>query len=267
MLVNEYYNYDFSNNMSIKIIYPDHTYIPNQNCQQFDSTKFSNAFQKEFIEKTKPSDIDDIDTDRVIFNKDITTKKSGKKNIIKKIENKIIKKYMKDNELRKTKSISLRLYIAFFNRKIDLSYKYSKKNRRLKLKNINYKKYINNADIEFNREFFYMSLRDIFYLDISPKNKDKSNNKKLFDILYNENDAKIREIFIKISNISLIYFINILVGKKECPDEFEDLELDPKKWKYMKEKDCKYILNFMENIEDVLKNTKYRNKFKKNNYF
>ena len=89
----------------------------------------------------------------------------------------------------------------------------------------------------------------------------------MFDILYNENNAKIREIFIKISNISLIDFINILVGKKECPDEFEDLELEPKKWKYMKEKDCKYILNFMENIEDVLKNTKPRNKFKKNNYF
>ena len=67
-----------------------------------------------------------------------------------------------------------------------------------------------------------MSLKDIFYLNISPKNKDKSNNKKLFDILYNENNAKIREIFIKISNISLIDFINILVGKKVCLDEFKD---------------------------------------------
>ena len=174
---------------------------------------------------------------------------------------------MKDNELRKTKSISIRLYIDFFNRKIDLSYKYSKKNRRLKLKNINYKKYINNADIEFNREFFYMSLKDIFSYDISPKNKDENNNKKLFNNLYNEEDAKIREIFIKISNISLIEFINILVGKKECPDEFKDLELEPKKWKYIKEEDREYILNFMNNIEVILKNTKPRNKFKKNNFF
>ena len=103
-----------------------------------------------------------------------------------------------------------------------------------------------------------MSLKDIFSYDISPKNKDENNNKKLFNNLYNEEDAKIREKFIKISNISLIEFIYILVGKMECPDEFKDLELDPKKWKYIKEEDREYILNFMNNIEVVLKNAKPR---------
>ena len=79
-------------------------------------------------------------------------------------------------------------------------------------------------------------MKDIFFYDISPKNKDKNNNKKLFNNLYNEEDAKIREILIKIWNISLIEFINILVGKKECPDKFKDLELNPKNGNILKRK-------------------------------
>ena len=230
-------------------------------------------------------DMDDIISENVYFNKNVTLNNSissvkKEKNLKKKtisekerkndrfnlIQKKINnygrkKKYSKeerrhtkfyfDNILRKIKTLAIRSYLKFVNKKIKYIYRNSKKEFTYILEKINQNN-VKNAKIDFNRNYFNMTFKDIFSEDVTTKWKTISpnHNKTIIEHLIKEKDKAKREIFVKLLNYKLIDIIKYLRGEKDGYDELNGLEFDLATWNDVKN-DEEYFKCFKSNMMEI----------------
>ena len=119
------------------------------------------------------------------------------------------------------------------------------------------------------RQFFYMSLKEIFSDNISPKFTSflTNHNKIIINRALNETDENKREKFIKIFNLTFKDCLHIFIGrnKKEEFDvfpRFDDIKSSLNEDDYYLKKIHEALFNF----EYILKNTKPRKKINEDEY-
>ena len=171
-------------------------------------------------------------------------------------------KFTFDNILRKIKTLAIRSYLKFINKKIKNLYS---EQIQWKLEKINQEN-VANAKIDFNRKYFNTTFKEIFSEDITTKwkNKDRKYNKKLVESLLNEKDDKKRKIFVKLLNFKLIDIVKYLRGEKADYEELKGLEFEEYTWNNIK-KDEEYLKSFLSNMKEIevnLKNKLSRNRKK-----
>ena len=90
--------------------------------------------------------------------------------------------------MRKIKTLAIRNYLKFINKKIKNLYSNQIEWKLEKIKQEN----VANAKIDFNRKYFNMTFKEIFSEDVTTKwkNKDRNYNKKVVESLMNEKDEK-----------------------------------------------------------------------------
>ena len=185
-------------------------------------------------------------------------KMTGSQNIIEH------NKYTFDNVLRKIKNLSLKSYLHFLNNKIKEKYKNSYINWKLYVLNHSQAA---NSNIEFNRDSFDTTLKEIFSDDVSTKCKTQKRfqNKIVIQKLLNEKDEEKRNYFEKILNCKFIDIVKYLRGDKEGLDELEGLQYHEKTWNKIRENKnfSEYFIINMANIEKLLYIKKPRNGKKK----
>ena len=166
-------------------------------------------------------------------------------------------KFTFDNILRKIKTLSIRSYLKFINKKINYNYKSSKLLVKINQKNVA------NAKIDFNRDYLNMTFKDIFSEDVTTKWKtmSRNHNKNIINHLLNEKDEAKREIFVKLLNLRLIDIIKYLRGEKDGYEELNGLEFDLTTWNNIKN-DEEYFKCFKSNLMEI--ETILQNKFSRN---
>ena len=116
-------------------------------------------------------------------------------------------KYSFDNICRKIKSKVLHFLYLFINDKIVKMKKLSKyKIKRYTLKKISQKQIVD-CHAEFNKDFLQRTLKDIFIVNISTRNKKREadHNKKIIENLLNsEKDVTIKDYFNSLFNLSFL---------------------------------------------------------------
>ena len=116
-------------------------------------------------------------------------------------------KYSFDNICRKIKSKVLHFLYLFINDKIVKMKKLSKyKIKRYTLKKINQKQIVD-GHAEFNKDFLQRTLKDIFIVNISTRNKKREadHNKKIIEnLLISEKDVTIKDYFNSLFNLSFL---------------------------------------------------------------
>ena len=202
-----------------------------------------------------------------------TEKKLGRKrNNCEKIDCKH-NRFTDDNLIRKIKSTTINALITYINRIIDKTYKnnfelFSDYNKMELLKN-NYSQVIQ-SKADYNKDFLYKSLKDIFSVDITTKYKqyNHDHNKILINNLLNQKDEQKRNLFTKLFNLTFLECIEHIRGTKYIMElslyngvsilkdickikKFEKDNDYTEKFKY-------YILNF----EKIIKIKKVRNRAK-----
>lgn len=261
------------------------------------NNSYLSNFQPVFQENSKCSnDEDDINTEKIYFNKDTAINsfntcnkkdnikkkkcmtKKNKKNfcVVIKIKSsnkgrknknsKEIRKHDKfsfDNILRKIKTLAIRSYLKFLNKKINYIYRNSNIAISRNLEKINQKQ-IAEAKIDFNRSYFNMTFKEILCEKITTKWKSKEgdHNKNIINKLLNEKDEEKRKIFICLLNLRLIDIIKYLRGEKDDYAELSGLEFEEMTWNEI-EQDKEYLNCFkfnMMNIETILWQKNFRNR-------
>jgi hypothetical protein len=166
-------------------------------------------------------------------------------------------KFTFDNILRKIKTLAIRSYLKFINKKINYNYKNPKLLEKINQKNVA------NAKIDFNRDYLNMTFKDIFSEDVTTKWKtiSRKHNKNIIDHLLNEKDEAKREIFVKLLNLRLIDIIKYLRGEKNGYEELNGLEFDLATWNNIKN-DEEYFKCFKSNMMEI--ETILQNKFSRN---
>ena len=262
------------------------------------NNSYSINFQLGFQENSNYiNDEDDIKTEKIYFNKDtalnsfnpcdkkdnrkkkkyITKKKKKNSCIVIKIalsnkgrknknSNEIGKhdKFSFDNILKKIKTLAIRSYLIFLNKKINYIYRNSNKVISMNLEKINQKQ-VAKAKIDFNREYFNMTFKDIFSEKITTKfkYKERDHNKNIINKLLKEKDEEKRKVFICLLNFRLIDIVKYLRGEKDEYAQLNGLGFEEMTWKGI-EQDKEYLNCFkyyMMNIETILlqKNSRNRN--------
>ena len=169
-----------------------------------------------------------------------------------------------DNIIRKCKSLVLNASLKFLNDQISKIYKgdigqgiYIKK-----LFDIGQKQKNDNS-INYTRQLFYMSLKEIFSANISPKFTSflPNHNKIVINRALSETDKNKREKFFKIFNLTFKDCLDIFIGDNNKAEfdgfpKFEDIESNLDDDIYYKNKIKLSLFNF----ENILKNTKPRKK-------
>ena len=155
-------------------------------------------------------------------------------------------KFTFDNILRKIKTLAIRSYLKFINKKINYYYKNPKLLEKINQKNVA------NAKIDFNRDYLNMTFKDIFSEDVTTKWKTISpnHNKTIIEHLIKEKDKAKREIFVKLINYKLIDIIKYLRGEKDGYDELNGLEFDLATWNDVKN-DEEYFKCFKSNMMEI----------------
>ena len=106
-------------------------------------------------------------------------------------------KFNFDNILRKIKTLAIRSYLKFVNKKTKYIYRNSKKENTNILEKINQKN-VANAKIDFNRNYFNMTFKSIFSENITTKWKiiSRNHNKNIIEHLIKEKKySKKRNIY------------------------------------------------------------------------
>lgn len=134
----------------------------------------------------------------------------------------------------------------------------------MNLEKINQKQ-VAKAKIDFNREYFNMTFKEIFSEEITTKfkYKERDHNKNIINNLLNEKDEEKRKVFICLLNFRLIDIVKYLRGEKDEYAQLNGLGFEEMTWKGI-EQDKEYLNCFkyyMMNIETILlqKNSRNRN--------
>lgn len=195
----------------------------------------------------------------IISNKTKRTKKSNK-----------IK--LDDLSMRKKcKKIILKNLFDFINKKICKLYNNNigKGICTKQLKSLNHQK--SETKVEFNKEFIYKTLYQIFTEKISKKitNFSPSHNKDLIISLLNEKNIEIKTYFNKLLNLSFLQCIQHYIGKEiyeelnEMPVFKDKIKNDIKKGVY-DENYIKMLRYYFENYENIIQSKRARNRNKIN---
>ena len=202
-----------------------------------------------------------------------TEKKLGRKrNNCEKIDGKH-NRFTDDNLIRRIKSTIINVLITYINKIIDKTYNnnfvlFSDCNK-MELLKINYTQVIK-SKADYNKDFLYKSLRDIFSVDITTKYKhyNHDHNKILINNLLYQKDEQKRNLFTNLFNLTFLECIEHIRGTKYIMElslyngvsilkdicKIKNFEKDKdytKKFKY-------YILN----LEKIIEIKKVRNRAK-----
>ena len=181
-------------------------------------------------------------------------------------------KYDDDNMRRKCKHIILDNLLYFINYKIRIFYdnKIGQGALKKELKTLNQKQK-SESNIQFNKEFLYKTIGEIFSDKISGRitNFSPDHNKKLIESLINEKDIKKKVYFNNLFNLTFLQCLGHFRGT-ECHQELKgmnSLENELKKYS----NDPNYAMNidyYLKNYEKIInkkKSRKPRKQVKKNN--
>ena len=268
-----YFNYDHS----IKGI--DELSIPND-YNNFDNTSFTSLDKpvpanseckpniiKEYISKLNTIDIKENKKEELILTQKktkpkksieeiCTPKKLGRK---KKFSNETGRhnKYSDDNLIRKTKNKILKKILNYINNIIN--------DKNKELLNLSPKE-LAIANINYNKELFNRTLKDIFSSEISRKylKYEVFHNKNVIEKLLNDEDIEKRDFYETLFNLTFLDCIKHIRGETSFPvlnklgslnDIVKDLDEDIEYKEFFK--------NFIQNYEEKINSKKGRVKKKK----
>ena len=172
-------------------------------------------------------------------------------------------KFSDDNLRRKCKHILLNEILIFINHKINEIYNGNLGQGILikKLYTLNHDQKAN-AIIQYNKDFLFKTLGDIFSENISSRytNFPKEHNKELIEKLREEKDNLKRIFFNNLFNLSFLESLNHFIGK----DNIEELDglktIDEVLKQYDNDLDYKTCLEYyLKNFEFIINNKKSRN--------
>ena len=177
-------------------------------------------------------------------------------------------KYSFDNASGKMKYLIYKETFKFINKKIKVKYGnigHGKNKKKLILAK---HAQIANSKIDYNKEFLYKSLKEIFSVELSGrvKNYDKEHNQILIEKLINEDDMEKREYFKGLFNLTFLECLKYFRGEKnekyvyiEGLKKFNDLVKENKFKKYEDAEDyINYLREFINDYENILDSRKGR---------
>ena len=179
-------------------------------------------------------------------------------------------KYSSDNLIRKCKHIVLKSVKNFLNRQLEILYKGNIGNGIFKKQFQTIKQtQKSNAKVDFNKNFIYKTIGEIFSENISSRitNLRIEHNKLLIHNLINENDDEyIKNYFNKIFNLQFIEVVDHFIGKKhidilnglECYEDFRDNVVEQYDDKEFYSITLKYYLNNFKDLVFIKKGRKSR---------
>ena len=173
-----------------------------------------------------------------------------------------------DNLLRKVKKLLFNSILEYDNCIIAKAYNYNigQGINTKKLFKINYSQ-IKNTQTNFNKKLLNTPQKDIFSSNITTKysNFPLDHNKKLINKLLEEEDLDKREIFSNLFNITLLEFIQHLIGKKKIEGlNGLDSLFKQKLIEMKKNKEYEELKNIINDYEKIFEDKKPRtNKTKK----
>ena len=224
------------------------SFIEQPMTETVDLSKFEEIFQNSLNSRDTPN----------IFNVNLPIKRNRKKDEIKNV----------DNLLRKAKKVIFNSILEYDNYIIAKAYNYNigKGINTKKLFKINYSQ-IKNTQTDFNKKLLNTPQKDIFSSNITTKysNFPSDHNKILINKLLEEEDLEKREIFNNLFNITLLEFIQHLIGQKK-KEELDGLDsLYKKQLIEMKNnKEYEELKNTINDYEKIFEDKKPRtNKIKK----
>ena len=216
------------------------------------------------LKHTKDEENTQSNKEGIIFKKNNTVHMEElKKNLgHKRKSNNKHNKYSEDNLRRKSKNIIINTALDFLNLKIYQAYNGKIGHGILKkeLLPINQSQKADSS-IDFNKNFLYKNLEDIFSVDISTKfsNFSSKHNIILIKRLLNENNEEKRQYFKKLFSITFSRCLKYFIGFEKDKDlegftKFEDI-----KYKYMEEPNYLFKLEeHLRNFEKLLNDKKYK---------
>lgn len=252
----------FPNDLTINL-FPDESIIRNNESEEIPNNEnilLSNSFNQNARNENSTG---------VSNNINFIHKKRGRKKKGEEIQNESHNKFSFDNKIRKTKHLVCKNLTNFLNQKIYYIYKGkighgSNKKQFILGKHAQ----ISNGNIEFNKKFLQKPLKEIFSVELSGsvKNYPKDHNKKLIEILINEDDLEKREYYKGFFNLTFIDYLKYYISvndDNEClyikgSKRFIDLENDAEFIEKNGEEYIKNLREFMEGLEQDLKNRKGR---------
>jgi hypothetical protein len=238
--------------------------FPKENDSEIDSSFLSfieqpmtEAFDISKLEEIFQNSLNSRNTSN-IFNVNLPVKRNRKKDDIKNV----------DNLVRKAKKVIFNSILEYDNYIIAKAYNYNigQGINTKKLFKINYSQ-IKNTQTDFNKKLLNTPQKDIFSSNITTKysNFPSDHNKILINKLLEEEDLEKREIFNNLFNITLLEFIQHLIGQKK-KEELQGLDsLYKKQLIEMKNhKEYEELKNTINDYEKIFEDKKPRtNKIKK----
>lgn len=183
-------------------------------------------------------------------------------------------RFTDDNLIRKIKSTTISTLTTYINRIIDKTYNISvelfsdcKKMELLKINQTQVKQ----SKADYNKDFLYKRLKDIFSVDITTKYKqyNHDHNKILINNLLNLKDEQKRKLFTNLFNLNFLECIEHIRGTKYIMELslYNGVSLLKDICKIKKfEKDKEYTEKFnyyFFNLEKIIEIKKVRNRAKK----
>ena len=224
------------------------SFIDQLNAEAFDISIFEDIFQICLNSRDSSN----------IFNINLQNKR-----IRKKEDNKNV-----DNLLRKAKKVFFNSILEYDNYIIAKAYNYNigKGINTKKLLKINYSQ-IKNTQTDFNKKLLSTPQKDIFSSKITTKysNFPPDHNRRLINKLLEEEDLEKRELFNNLFNITLLEFIQHLIGQKKI-EGLNGLDSLFKKQliEMQKNKEFEELKNTINDYEKIFEDKKPRtNKMKK----
>lgn len=176
-------------------------------------------------------------------------------------------KFSDDNIRRKCKHIILNILFHFINKKIFQKYQNYSKCYEVKLLGINQKQKAD-ASIQFNKEFLYKSIGDIFSDKISGRYSQFSpyHNKHMINFLKKDEEKDNIKYFQKIFSLSFLDCLKHFRGSIYITELDGMKDIDFLKDKFNgDEKYLKTLIYYFMNFEDIINNKKARKRKKKEN--
>ena len=175
-------------------------------------------------------------------------------------------KYANDNKLKKSKTLTIRNFLDWFNKKLTKIYNdpNDPKKNIMKLSMIDPKE-TEDSTIEFNRQYINKPMKEIFSVKVSNKctATNKLKNTQVIEIILNEIDENKRKPLEKPLNYRYKDCAKYLGGERDGLEELAGLESNERWLKFIKKNDEKYIKEIkhtMINLEQILNEKRPRKK-------
>ena len=181
-------------------------------------------------------------------------------------------KFSDDNLRRKCKHILLKNLMIFINKKINDIYggKIGSGICKKQLQTLNQKqKY--DATINFNKQFLYKKIKDIFSENVSGRytNYPPDHNKNIIERLINEKDEDKKQYFTNLFDLTFIECLQHFTGQKYRSElsgfDYFEKEIEKIKKKYIEDGEdySESLIYYLKNYESIITNKRTRKSRKK----